>query len=139
MRISGPTRSAPVTTTKARKAAQPSGKRFSVAHSGESTGSATVSPAAPVSRLDSLLTLQEVEEPNDQQKRAVQWGNEVLDKLEEIRLGLLLGELSRENLMSLREKIKQSRDNLHDPGLTDILNDIELRAEVELAKLEQNA
>lgn len=139
MRISGPIRSAPVSTTKTRKTAQTSGKRFSVAQAGESTGSATVSPAAPVSRLDSLLTLQEVEEPNDQEKRAVEWGNEVLDKLEEIRLGLLLGELSRENLMSLREKIKQSRDNMLDPGLSDILNDIELRAEVELAKLEQNA
>jgi len=89
--------------------------------------------------LDSLLTLQEVEEPNDQERRAVQWGNEVLDKLEEIRLGLLLGELSRENLMSIREKIKQSRDSTLDAGLTQILNDIELRAEVELAKLEQNA
>lgn len=139
MRISGPTRSTPVSTAKARKTAQTSGKRFTVAQSGESTGSTSVAPAAPVSRLDSLLTLQEVEEPNDQQRRAVQWGNEVLDKLEEIRLGLLLGELSRENLLSLREKIKQSRDNLQDPGLNMLLNDIELRAEVELAKLEQSA
>lgn len=139
MRISGPIRSAPVSTTKARKTAQTSGKRFSIAQSGDSASSATVSPAAPVSRLDSLLTLQEVEEPNDQERRAVQWGNEVLDKLEEIRLGLLLGELSRENLISIREKIKQSRESALDAGLTQILNDIELRAEVELAKLEQNA
>lgn len=138
MRISGPARPAQVSTIRAKKTAQKGGGRFSVPNSGEAPASATVSPAAPVSRLDSLLTLQEVEERPDERQQAVQWGNEVLDRLDDIRMGLLLGRLSRSNLLALRGKIKESRKNMTDLALKSLLDDIELRAEVELAKLENN-
>lgn len=136
MRITGPARPAQASKTRAKTTTQKGGGRFAVANSGEAPASATVSPAAPVSRLDSLLTLQEVEERPDDRQQAVQWGNEVLDRLDEIRMGLLLGRLSRSNLLALRGKIKESRKNMTDLTLKGLLDDIELRAEVELAKLE---
>lgn len=84
------------------------------------------------------MTLQEVEERPDERQQAVQWGNEVLDRLDDIRMGLLLGRLSRSNLLALRGKIKESRKNMTDLALKSLLDDIELRAEVELAKLEND-
>ncbi len=139
MRISGPSRPAQISATRAKKTTQKRGERFSVSYASEAPASATVSPAAPVSRLDSLLTLQEVEKRPDDRQQALQWGTEVLDRLDDIRMGLLLGRLSRSNLLALRGKIKESRKNMTDLALKGLLDDIELRAEVELAKLEYEA
>lgn len=139
VKISGPTGPAQVSKIRAKKAAPKGGGRFAIHSPGEPPASTSVSPAAPVSRLDSLLTLQEVEERTDDRQEAVQWGNEVLDRLDDIRMGLLLGRLSRSNLLALRGKIKESRRTMVDPALKGLLDDIELRAEVELAKLENEA
>jgi hypothetical protein len=61
----------------------------------------------------------------------------MLDRLEAIRLGLLEGWIGGESLRSLRRLVSERRGDLGDPKLGEILDEIELRAAVELAKLEQ--
>ena len=58
-----------------------------------------------------------------------------VEKLEEIRDGLLMGYISRDRLIEISRQVKDNRYQSDDPRLQEILSEIELRVEVELAKL----
>lgn len=68
-------------------------------------------------------------------KRLVQRGEDLLDRLEEVRRGLLIGSIPKDRLSELARLVRSKRDAGADPHLSAILDEIELRAEVELAKL----
>ena len=59
----------------------------------------------------------------------------MLDRLDDIRLGLLTGTVSKERLTELSRMARVRRGETDDPRLVEVLDEIELRAEVELAKL----
>ena len=87
--------------------------------------------------VDTLLTLQSVsgETEREARRRQIRHGEEILDQLEALRHGILLGSLSKDVLENLASKVRTSREECIDPRLGSILDEIELRAEVELAKL----
>lgn len=87
--------------------------------------------------MDSLLSLQEVGGGSDQRRRNHQHGEDVLDQLEELRLGLLSGRLSVSLLERIGKLLADRPEDSGDPQLEGILQDIELRAAVELAKLQR--
>ena len=60
-------------------------------------------------------------------------GNQLLDTLDEIKTDLLVGRVSEGRLNQLMALISQARER-SDPALDGLLDDIELRARVELAK-----
>ena len=62
----------------------------------------------------------------------------MLDRLEDLRHGLLLGIIPHDRLTDLAVMARQRQDDLTDPALRQILRDIELRARVELAKFERH-
>ena len=100
-----------------------------------------VSAVAPAHAVDALLAIQEVDDATTGGRNAWarQWGGEVLDRLESIRLGLLGGGIPIRELHSIAELIERQRENVTDPGLQTLLNEIELRARVELAKYERDS
>jgi hypothetical protein len=90
-------------------------------------------PAVATTGIDALLALQAVEDPLLAKKKAIRRGHALLDTLEQIKADLLLGRVSEGRLNQLMVQIGQARErNL--PGLDAVLDDIELRARVELAK-----
>lgn len=89
---------------------------------------------ATLGGVDALLSLQEVEDSTTGRSKGLKHADDLLDRLDEIRLGLLTGALSRENLQELARAVRQRRGESLDPQLNDILDQIELRAAVELAK-----
>lgn len=101
------------------------------------TESGAVVGAAPVAATDSLLAIQEA--GDDGQRRAGvlarRYGDEMLAKLDEIRLGLIEGAIPKERLTQLAQSMRQRRQTCADPRLNEIISEIELRAEVEIAKL----
>ena len=62
-------------------------------------------------------------------------GNELLDQLDEIRHALLVGHISRRRLETIAQMVRNRGADTDEPRLKAILDDIELRVEVELAKL----
>ena len=68
-------------------------------------------------------------------RRAVARGNDILDKLEDLRAELLTNGVSKQKLIALAQELRERRDAGLDDELNAILDEIELRAEVELAKL----
>ena len=67
-----------------------------------------------------------------------QYGDDLLNRLDDLRLAILDGVLSKDKLTELAHNLRQKRQNSDDPKLNEIINEIELRAEVEVEKLTRN-
>jgi Class II flagellar assembly regulator len=93
------------------------------------------SGVAPPPRVEAILALQEVASEPDSDTQGRRRGEELLDRLDELRLALLEGRLSVAAIERLAAQAAAGRAQARDPRLAEILNDIELRAAVELAKL----
>jgi len=87
--------------------------------------------------VDALIALQEVGDALTGRKRAMGRGREMLDLLDQVRLGLLVGGIPRAKLGALVQAVKAERQVIDDPRLQQILDEIELRAAVELAKYDR--
>lgn len=90
-----------------------------------------------LSGVSTVLALQGAPDSTERRarQRAIQRGDAMLDDLEQIRLGLLLGSIPRAKLEQLAQLVRVRREQVDDPRLMAILDEIELRAAVELAKL----
>jgi hypothetical protein len=86
--------------------------------------------------VEALLALQDVGSPTERKRRAVRRAGRILDTLDALKIGLLEGEISGADLDRLRRAVRDERDNTDDPALEAVLDEIELRAAVEVAKLE---
>jgi Class II flagellar assembly regulator len=97
------------------------------------------SAAAPkaAGNIDALLALQGVEDPTERRKRSVARGRGALDVLDELKIGLLSGNLDASTVNRLRDAAANLKSSSGDPGLDAVLSEIELRVEVELAKAGQ--
>ena len=98
----------------------------------EGHGAARTGGLAP---LNGLYALQEVPDATGRRARALRQGHDVLDRLEDLRMALLGGTLSGERLQSLVDAVRCQREKVADPRLAAVLDEVELRAAVELAKL----
>ena len=98
-----------------------------------------VAPASQVGIIDGILALQEVDEDGRGRNPHVERGEEMLDRLDEIRAGLLTGKINPRSLEQLLAQVRNKSQTVSDPKLKEILAEIELRAAVELAKLGQTA
>jgi hypothetical protein len=82
-----------------------------------------------------LLALQGFEDPTERRKRAIKRGRNALDALDALKLGLLGGALENGAIAALKAARAELSDSTGDPGLDSVLAEIELRVEVELAKI----
>ncbi|WP_454759024.1 flagellar assembly regulator FliX [Caulobacter segnis] len=102
-------------------------------------GATSVGGLTGVGSVDALLALQEtgaVGSPLERKKRAVRRADQILDILGEVRIALIDGDITPSTLDRLTRAIREQRENTDDPKLEGILNEIETRAAVELAKLQ---
>ena len=96
---------------------------------------APVATAAPVHAVGGILAAQEVGDPTDGRSRGLKRGHDLLDRLEELRHALVMGTLSLSRIEGLAAFVAARKGQTSDPALAEILNEIEIRAAVELAKL----
>jgi len=96
----------------------------------------SVSGASGVMGVEALLALQDIGTPTERKRRAVGRAGRILDVLDEIKVALLDGDLSGGDLDRLRRAVREERAGTDDPKLEAVLEEIELRAAVEVAKLE---
>ncbi|MGI9381599.1 MAG: flagellar assembly protein FliX [Methyloligellaceae bacterium] len=92
-----------------------------------------------VANLDAIVSLQSVDEAQDLRRQAMSQGREVLDLLDELKVGVLSGGVSEAKLARLERAVGQFESVEDEPGLKDVLLEIDLRARVELAKLKRSA
>jgi hypothetical protein len=97
----------------------------------------TAAPSAVrnIGGIDTLLALQGVDETVERRRRAVKRGRGALDALDALKLGLLSGTLDTAALARLKTVSAGLAEPTGDPGLDNVLAEIALRVEVELAKV----
>jgi hypothetical protein len=137
MKVTGP--SGPASTTGARSTpASSAAPGFQISTPSVSTPAGVTSAAGvnAVSTLEALMALQEVGGPLERRRRAVWRADKILDALDGLKIELLEGALNPAMLERLTHAVREQRSMTDDPGLEGLLDEVETRAAVELAKLE---
>jgi len=109
---------------------------FSLAETAEQERAVTVAGPGPIASVESILTLQGLDDSTSGHSKSISHGEQLLDMLDQVRDGLLAGGIPRSTLNRLATAVSKRQDGFADPKLQTVLDEIDLRARVELAKLE---
>lgn len=94
------------------------------------------SAVGPVGSLDALLALQEdAGGSGERRRRAARRGHDLLDALDRLKAALLSGRVPVADLKAIAARLSERREATGDARLDEVIAHIELRAQVELAKL----
>lgn len=110
-----------------------SGVAFQVNEGSTPVRSQGMAPVSAMQDIGALLALQAVEDPLARRKRQVRRGTDLLDLLERMKADLVVGLVSPGRLDQMQRILGEARER-SDPDLDGLLDDIELRVAVELAK-----
>ena len=133
MRIQGSNAPAAVTKSSGQKRSA-TGSGFSIA-ADESAQAVSTPTLRTVGGIDALIALQSEDEPAARRRRAVKRGRLALDALDELKQGLLAGAITPATLLRLKSAATDLKGASGDTDLDRVLSEIELRVEVEIAKL----
>lgn len=134
MRVEATLRRQPAARAAASAGASKAAHGFSVVVDNEAAPTAAANESASTEGIGALLALQVVGDSLSSRKRAAQNGRDILDSLDRIKVALLEGQIPVERLERLAAIVAE-RAPSGDDRLERILDEIELRARVELAKL----
>lgn len=135
MKVTGP--SSLRSSQTARRVAKPTdgtGQDFTVPSSGDEAAPEPVGGALPVAAAQALLALQEVPAERQGRRAALRRGSDLLDRLDDIRHDLLLGDIPLHRLETLARRLREPMPPVTDGRIADLIQEIELRVAVELAK-----
>jgi len=91
--------------------------------------------AQALSGIGALMAMQEVDgDGHSSRRRAVQRGTDMLDILDDIQICLLDGDLPASKVNALLRVVNAPHGACPDPDINAVLDEVELRARVELAK-----
>jgi hypothetical protein len=135
MKVNGPSGAAPAGGQRSVRSAG----GFSMPQMSGATPSAAAAATAPTSAVadvSALMALQGVETATERRRRAIRRGGTLLDRLDELKIAMLSGEAGEGALERLGRTLREERPEDEDAGLSGLLEQIDLRAAVELAKAE---
>lgn len=109
----------------------------SLLETGEGEAPAHSAATGVIAGIDALLAAQETDDPAQRaaKRRMKARGEDVLKQLDKIRLGMLTGTLSVGNLLDVADVVASHREKINDPQLSSLLDEIDLRAQIEIAKM----
>lgn len=137
MKVTGPGSTQHTSKTDKKKSVSGSDQSFSSLVTGGAAESEEASAAQSIAKVDALLAVQEVEDPTARaaKRRMRDRGENILQELDKIRMALLTGEVTVGDVLGVADMVAVHREKIMDPQLTAILDEIDLRAQVEIAKI----
>jgi hypothetical protein len=114
-----------------------SASSFSVSETTEQPRAVSIAAPGPLAAVETILTLQNIDDASSGPSKGIARGETLLGLLDDLRDGLLAGGVPRATLNRLASAVSRRHETFTDPKLQSVLDEIELRARVELAKLEQ--
>lgn len=100
----------------------------------EQAQASAAKPVAPMRAIERVMVVSPSGDALEQRKRGQKRGHRLLDQLERIRHALLSGSLSMAAIEDLVADLATEKAQIDDPHLMALLDEIDLRAQVELAK-----
>jgi len=113
---------------------QRGGESFAVPSSGSDVMPARLTGLSGPSAAGAVLLAHEEDTPQSRQRQSIRRADDLLDRLDEIRLSLLSGRIALQKLEDLQRALTNRLDVTDNPKLKDTLDAIDLRVAVELAK-----
>lgn len=137
MKIEGPGKTGATSKAGKKDKASSSDESFGNFLTQGTPSAAATSTTRSIASVDSLLSIQSVEDPTARaaKKRMRQRGTDILGELDKIRLAMLGGTLTVGHMIDIADVVVSHREKISDPALTAIMDEIDLRAQVELAKM----
>lgn len=135
MKVDGP-RAIEAARTARPRGAQGAAGSFAPEAYEETRAPARAPGGAAIAAVTTLIALQEAPDALVGRAKAARRGRDMLDLLDELRAGLLAEGVSRATLLRLAGLADAEREDFADPQLTVVLDEIDLRVRVELAKLD---
>ncbi|MEB3701449.1 Flagellar assembly protein FliX [Candidatus Bealeia paramacronuclearis] len=90
-----------------------------------------------LSAMPGLLSIQEFPSLSPEDRKHILNSEKILNNLDALQLALISGKISASTLESLKNNIGEEWKTSQDPQLKSLLEEIEIRGAVELAKLER--
>lgn len=99
-------------------------------------GASGAAPTKSIARVDALLSVQAAESPTERaaRRKVRERGEGILKELDKLRHAILTGTMTIGQIIDIADVVASHREKINDPALTAILDEIDLRAQIELAK-----
>ena len=130
----GPQQTSKVSKTNKPQEAEASFEAFVTSSTQENAGAQATQSIA---KVDALLAVQAVEDPTERsaRKKMRQRADNILQELDKIKVALSLGTLTVGHVINIADVVATHREKFTDPGLAAIMDEIDLRAQIEIAKM----
>lgn len=137
MKVRGPGSTQNTSSTKKTSKTDASDTSFGDLVAGGADKAAATTSTQSIAQVDALLAIQGTEDPTQgaARKRMRARAGTLLNALDKIRDSLLGGTLTVGDMIDVADVVASHREKISDPGLTSIMDEIDLRAQVELAKM----
>ncbi len=137
MKIEGPSKTGKASKTgKSGKATKTDGT-FGAMVTGAAKESSPAMASQSIAKVDALLAVQGAENSTERaaKRRMQKRGDGILRQLDHLRLGVLTGNLTIGQVIDIADVVASHREKITDPELSAVLDEIDLRAQIEIAKM----
>ncbi|MCI5060246.1 MAG: flagellar assembly protein FliX [Alphaproteobacteria bacterium] len=139
MEIKGPSKTGETKKAgKAKKAAKSDGSFGAMVADSVKETAGTAATSA-IAKVDALLAVQGVESATEGKTRRKmhERGEKILRQMDHLRLAILTGNLSVGHIVDIADVVASHREKITDPDLSAVLDEVDLRAQIELAKIKK--
>ena len=125
------------TSKTSKKSSDSGGFQDFIGSLGETKGAAATAAPQSMTSVNSLLAVQSVEDPTEKaaRKRRTIRADSILDELDGLHMAVLNNSISLNHMMKLADVVSTHKEKINDPQMNALLEEIDLRAQVELAKM----
>jgi hypothetical protein len=137
MKVEGPSGSKGVSSSKKAGSVSSADGSFEDFIAQAPKGAQGAAPTRSIARVDALLAVQGAETATERaaRRRMHERGDDILKELDRLRMGILTGNLTLGQVIDIADVVASHREKINDPRLTAVLDEIDMRAQIELAKL----
>ncbi|MFK7838822.1 MAG: flagellar assembly protein FliX [Bdellovibrionales bacterium] len=137
MKVRGPGNTQGPNKTKKAPDASATDGSFGKLMAGGNEPAAATTNTQNIAQVDALLAIQGAEDPTQgaTRKRMRRRADTLLNTLDTLKDSLLGGQLTVGDMIDVADVVASHREKIDDPELTNIMDEIDLRAQVELAKM----
>ncbi len=137
MKIEGPSKTQNASKSGKAKKSGKSDATFGNMVADASQGAGSTAATQSIAKVDALLAVQGAESATERsaKRRMRERGEKVLRQLDHLRLAILTGNLTLGQVLDVADVVASHRETITDAGMTAVLDEIDLRAQIEIAKM----
>lgn len=91
-----------------------------------------------ISNISPMLFLQEIDQYSNDLQNLDDFANRAFKCLKDLQISLIQNTLSKRHLYNLKDSLHNAKNKFTTPELEELANEIKIRVEVEIAKMEVN-